>query len=188
MACAAITGACAALRQSLVLLHGVEQPSAALVKAVLINGCDPLLGAAMPHYESGFGRIDLTNSLLPAGNMNEAGLQENRLTDDDERIFHTLIAPWSGQLRVTLVWTDPLGPLLQNDLDLVVRLHGHEFFGNNGPTINNSAIAVRDKSNNAEKVVREVIASDKVVIEVQASNIQFPPQDFVLVWRVLKEP
>jgi len=51
----------------------IEQPSAALVKPCLINGCDPLFSTERPSYESGFGLINLIQSLLPVGPAEEAG-------------------------------------------------------------------------------------------------------------------
>jgi serine protease AprX len=65
-----VAGHAAALRQTLVM-SGISKPSAARIKALLINGTDELAGqhirseaGSSPNNNSGFGRVHLANSVV----------------------------------------------------------------------------------------------------------------------------
>ena len=146
MAAPIVAGAAALVRQYLIEgyypsgfpLDGdsIPAPSAALIKAMLLNGAEPLLGSEAA--QQGFGRVHLGPQALSI---------RNNVTDstrmfivDRRALAHgqthrycahvttlgvaVASADASEQLRVTLVWTDPpallsaSGPLLVNDLDL----------------------------------------------------------------------
>eukprot|EP01115_Flamella_aegyptia_P004260 TRINITY_DN18613_c0_g1_i2.p1 TRINITY_DN18613_c0_g1~~TRINITY_DN18613_c0_g1_i2.p1 ORF type:complete len:446 (+),score=173.62 TRINITY_DN18613_c0_g1_i2:1225-2562(+) len=120
-------------------------PSAALVKAMLIHSAQPLLTGVTPSgtYESlsgqlpsgaqGYGRIQLdrvlyvnTPSFTSDYNlwMYEFPNAQPLATSKSQRNCFQVL-PGSSYLKVTLVWTDPAaaptaGALLVNDLDLVV--------------------------------------------------------------------
>jgi len=104
-----VAGCAAVVRQYLTTTGAMPNPSAALIKAMLINGATPIKGqdtppevGAIPDISEGFGRVD-----IPA-----------------IKASHT-------QLKVTLVWTDPAGETLQSDLDLTVSgSNGEERHGN----------------------------------------------------------
>jgi serine protease AprX len=82
-------------------------------------------------------------------------------------------------LKVTLVWTDPPGDSLQNDLDLIVTTpDGRELHGNVAP-----GAAGFDHSNNVEQVVVPNIAAGIATITVRAFR-NGSPQTFALVVRV----
>jgi serine protease AprX len=82
-------------------------------------------------------------------------------------------------LKVTLVWTDPPGDSLQNDLDLIVTTpDGRELHGNVAP-----GAAGFDHSNNVERVVVPNIAAGIATITVRAFR-NVSPQTFALVVRV----
>ena len=54
-----------------------------------------------------------------------------QLDTDEEKKFSVTIPPNALLLKVTLVWTDPPGEVLQNDLDLLVHAaDGAERHGN----------------------------------------------------------
>jgi serine protease AprX len=78
-----------------------------------------------------------------------------------------------------LVWTDPAGEALQNDLDLIVttpdgqELHGNAALGATG----------FDRSNNVEQVVLPNIAAGTARITVRAFRA-LTPQPYALVVRV----
>jgi subtilisin family serine protease len=63
MATPLTAGSAALVREWLTALRGISEPSAALMKALLINGTVPLTNAATPNMESGWGRVDLKNTL-----------------------------------------------------------------------------------------------------------------------------
>jgi serine protease AprX len=83
-------------------------------------------------------------------------------------------------LKVTLVWTDPAGEFLQNDLDLiVVGSDGTEYHGNVG------AGKGFDRVNNVEQVVWNNIPAGEVQVKVRAFRITVDDQPFALAWSLL---
>ena len=167
-----------------------KDPSAALVKAALVNGCDPLTYSDMPNYESGFGRVNLAQSEIDWHDSETSGILEKDLPFGED-CNQVLKIQYSGELRVTLVWTDPPGELLQNHLDLIVQIrstsgrtepHPVEYHGNLG-----NATAF-DRVNTVEKVSCRVKAEQQAAIRVHAHEYLNPtePQRFALVWRILK--
>jgi hypothetical protein len=82
-------------------------------------------------------------------------------------------------LKVTLVWTDFPGEVLQNDLDLIVRAaNGQEWHGNMP-----SGSTAFDRNNNVEQVIWTDIPVGDVEIVVQAHRITLHPQSYALVVR-----
>ena len=65
MASPITVGACALTRQYLIQERGVSNPSAALIKAIAVNGAVDM-GMGIPNNEQGWGRINIRNSLMPA--------------------------------------------------------------------------------------------------------------------------
>jgi subtilisin family serine protease len=120
----------------------VSEPSAALLKAVLINGASPMEGfdtsgypiEPPPSSRQGWGRINLAASVpLGAAAGRAAGIPNNiiavdRLSDPFTAAGQTYgvcleVTGSTEALKVTLVWTDPAPAVvsdgsLVNDLDL----------------------------------------------------------------------
>jgi hypothetical protein len=181
-------------------------PGAALVKALLINGAVELAGqyspseaGPSPNNDSGFGRVNLAGSVIIPGANPNAGLGEGGpLNQGDEDTIEVEIPegpPEHGQgenigqaaapagagaaFKITLVWTDPPGPELQNDLDLIVRAaNGEERHGNMG--ISRSF----DRQNNVEQVLWPGMPPGKAVIVVRAFRITNFPQPYAYAWRI----
>jgi serine protease AprX len=85
----------------------------------------------------------------------------------------------SPTLKVTLVWSDPPGVMLQNDLDLIVNVsNGQERHGNMGTSKN------FDRVNNVEQVIWENIPPGDVKITVRAFRITQFPQPYAYAWRI----
>ena len=83
------------------------------------------------------------------------------------------------RLKVTLVWTDPPGAQLQNDLDLIVKAsNGQERHGNMGTSKR------FDRVNNVEQVVWDNIPAGTVTITVQAFHITQFAQPWAYAWRI----
>ncbi|MFG6489095.1 S8 family serine peptidase [Roseateles sp. BYS78W] len=98
-------------------------PSAALLRATLVNGATNLTPAALPDRTAGYGwgLINLRQSLAPALPFtlqvrDDCALGPGRAV----RYVFTLPAG-TALLRVTLTWTDPPGPNLLRHLHLTVR-------------------------------------------------------------------
>jgi hypothetical protein len=113
-------------------------PSAALIKAALINSAQEITGAhahdqenSYPNNDQGWGRILLDSVLsFQGGNRHLVVHDERTGLDQDESAkyyFYNSSSSDSTPFKATLVWTDPPGlpgspasPKLVNDLDLVV--------------------------------------------------------------------
>jgi serine protease AprX len=192
MATPLVAGCAAVIRESFRSRRGVK-PSAALVKAMLISGGVSLLGqyvppelAPIPNESEGFGLVNLSASLAPAaGDSSLAFWDEGSELDvGDENAHAFTVTPGAQGLKVTLVWTDPPGEALQNDLDLTVEaIRGgvkSERHGNMPP-----GFAEFDRSNNVEQVVWDNLGAGDVRIIVRAFRIPVNPQSYALVARII---
>jgi subtilisin family serine protease len=187
MATPLVAGCAAVVREYFQSKHS-HQPSAALVKAMLINGARDISGQyvpseaeATPNLSEGFGRVDLAATVGPFGGNERVDFRdENTVLDtaEEERMVVTINA--SGTiLKVTLVWTDPAGEVLQNDLDLIIRAaNGQERHGNMPPSSTEF-----DRKNNVEQVVWTDVPVGDVEIAVRAHRITLHPQSYALVVR-----
>mmetsp|Transcript_11916 Transcript_11916/g.26119 ORF Transcript_11916/g.26119 Transcript_11916/m.26119 type:complete len:947 (-) Transcript_11916:312-3152(-) len=150
-------------------------PSAALVKAIMINGAVKISTGSMYDNSQGFGRISLFHSLPLSG--------ENMISlffKDEETIKSKKVNSYSLKLkntsqcsmRVSLVWTDQAGAsncnkCLLNDIDLNVRI-------NNGNVLYPNGKSNNDRKNNAERVVipaANLKDNDMITITVRAVNL-----------------
>ncbi|MGV8838953.1 MAG: S8 family serine peptidase [Bauldia sp.] len=199
MATPLVAGCAAIVREYLRKKRGFDSPSAALVKAALINGARPITGpysgldngGTIPNNSQGFGRVDVSAAL---------GLDGGTVTFIDESVDRALSAfvadgeppvRWlermnveAGKtLKVTLVWTDPPGEALENDLDLIVRAGGHVRHGNMSQ--DDSERGLFDTTNNVEQVVWDDLPAGEVVIEVNAAKVPDETQTFALVYRLI---
>jgi len=201
MATPAVAGAAAMVRQYFV--HGYHplgvpspgsafSPSAALVKAVLINSAQNMSGSAtggsIPATGQGWGRINLAKVLPFTGD----GM---RLSITDEASGLQTGGSWSGQvtvkggapLKITLVWTDypaatGVSKALVNDLDLVVNSpDGTVLLGN--AIINGESYAggTPDRLNVEEQILVSYAVPGIYTISVNGYNTPFGPQTFALV-------
>ncbi|TYB50078.1 S8 family serine peptidase [Nonomuraea sp. PA05] len=190
MACPLVAGCAAVVRESLIA-NGTPNPSAALVKALLINGAVELTGqyspteaGSSPNHDSGFGRLDLARAVIVPGRTRDAGFHQGEALSQGQERTVTIDVPAPGRspgatLKVTLVWTDPPGAGLQNDLDLVVRAaDGRERHGNMGSDPG------YDRHNNVEQVWWSGVPTGQVTVTVRAHRITTHPQPYALVWRI----
>ncbi|MER7463802.1 S8 family serine peptidase [Streptomyces sp. NPDC097981] len=186
MATPLVAGCVAVLRETLVK-NGTPKPSAALLKCMLINGAQDLPGqynpteaGASPNNSSGFGLVNLERSVVLPGGGDQAGFaDEDELEQGDERTFHIPIPAGDRRtLKITLVWTDPPGAALQNDLDLIVRAGGQERHGNMGTD------SGFDRVNNVEQVAWKDIPAGDAEVVVQAHRITRFAQPYAVAWRV----
>lgn len=106
---------------------------------------------------------------------------ENTALDTGEQESLTInVLPNARQLKVTLVWTDPAGEALQNDLDLIVRLaDGKERHGNVA-----AESTAFDRNNNVEQVMVTNPPAGQTEIIVQAHRAATFAQSYALVVRV----
>jgi hypothetical protein len=192
MATPLVAGCAAVVRESFRVRRGIN-PSAALVKAMLVNGAVSLRGqyvppelAPVPNESEGFGLVNLAASVAPpAGDSSLSFWDEGPVLDVGEERTETFTVPAGAKsLKVTLVWTDPPGEALQNDLDLIVQAVRNsastERHGNMPPDV-----ADFDRTNNVEQVSWDDITPGDVRITVRAFRIPVTPQSYALVARAL---
>ena len=189
---APLVSGCAALVRQYYTQQRQHTPSAALLKATLINSTRRLSGgdaiadfATQPNYHQGFGAIYLPmaipNTLVPGfglefyDNWNSPG-SHFTVTGKTKRFLFTLNA--GGFLRLTLAYTDPPGRALQNNLNVFVQPPaGPKLFGNMTLPL---GLNQPDATNNVEVIRIDNAAPGPYMIQVVASNL-LEPQDFALV-------
>lgn len=181
-----LVASCAAVLRETLVNNGEHEPSAALIKALLINGAVELTGqynppeaGQSPNPNSGWGRVNLANSVILRPVNDKEYAEGGPLEQDDENdVFRITIANGNSELKVTLVWTDPPGPCLQNDLDLIVTANGRERHGNMGVSQG------YDRVNNVEQVTWTNIPSGQAIVKVRAHRITRFAQPYACAWRL----
>lgn len=183
MATPLVAGCAAVVREYFQTKHS-HQPSAALVKAMLINGAKNISGQYVPsesgrtpNFTEGFGRVDLAATVAEPIIFTDEVTQLD--TGEEESIRINISSP-NSVLKVTLAWTDPPGEALQNDLDLIVRTaNGQERHGNM------RGISTKfDRFNNVEQVIWSNVPIGAIVIVVRAYRTLLP-QSYALVAQIL---
>jgi subtilisin family serine protease len=172
------------------------QPSSSLVKAVLINGAQPLVGRQQKDltesssYEydehQGFGAITLIDSLPLAGKnqLQSIVVDRNAIENGEEHVNAVTIDNSSGcsaPLSATLVWADPPGvpncaACLLNDLDLEVVKAGQS------TTYYPNGRSDPDTVNNVERVrINDASDGSVYIVRVKGTNLESSSQDYSLV-------
>lgn len=185
MATPLVAGCAAIVREYFQKTHSVN-PSAALVKAMLINGAKDIVGqyvpseaGGIPNQSEGFGKVDLAETISDDG-LFVFKDEATELDTGDEEVTSITVVSAGSTLKVTLVWTDLPGEALQNDLDLIVRSStGQERHGNV------AAISTDfDRRNNVEQIIWDSVPSGSVEVIVRAHRI-LAGQSYALVVRGL---
>lgn len=195
MATPLAAGAAAVVREWLTDVKGIARPSAALMRALLLNGAADMnpgqygLGAAQeipsrrPNTVSGWGRVDLAETLVPAGRTVWFA-DDNAGVVTGASAMYTLSVGAAGSqtrqpLRVTLAWTDYPGQpsaakALVNDLDLeIVGPDGTRYVGNQGLYAPGQCLRENtwDACNNNEGIVIPNAAPGKYTIIVHGAQV-----------------
>jgi serine protease AprX len=195
MAAPAVAGAAALLRRWYIESRNVT-PSAALLKATLINGCvwierNAVLDVRMgqPNFHQGFGRLDLSRAVpFNGGAMELAFVDIARdapqalLGDQPERALwrRRLVVTAEGDVSVTLVWSDPPGHGVQHNLNLVVVTPDKAMRMGNEKLVR-APFEKLDRTNNVEQVRLPKAKPGTYLVQVAAQNTLFGPQGFALI-------
>lgn len=193
MAAPLVSGCAALVRQYFVKDCGLLRPSAALLKATLVNGTQWLNGkdstaksAGQPNYHQGHGRVCM-NRTIP--NPSQPGM-ELRFVDDwqnfqftrtgQRKRYQFVLTAAIPELRFCMAYTDIPARGLQNNINLVVQHleSGNKYLGN---TDLPDALTLPDPDNNLEIVRIVAAAAGTYFVQVFAANLLKPPQDFALV-------
>ncbi|QDK45904.1 serine protease [Bdellovibrio sp. ZAP7] len=175
MATPLTAGAVTVTRQMLVEKWGVQNPSAAVLKAMIMHSADDLypgqfgeVGASRgqelltrrPNSDEGYGRVNMDNMVKMMSNTIVADDRDGVATNQSETYEFNLNAP--GKLYANLVWTDAPGSAnaskaLVNDLDLILT----------GP---NGTVSMNDHVNNAE-MIETSLPAGSYKLTVKGNNV-----------------
>jgi hypothetical protein len=166
-------------------------PSAALLRATLVNSATPMTGAtAIPSNCQGWGRVLLDNALHFNGEARRLWVKDNAAafpagSSGDTRTFTFSVQ--SGQaLKVSLAWTDfpstpAANPHLNNDLDLTVSGPAGTFRGNVFAGGVSAPGGAADRRNTLEQVLLGAPAAGTYTVTVTSFTVPNGPQPFALV-------
>lgn len=191
MATPAASGAAAIVRQFYQQVEGIPEPSAALIKASLINGAKDIDGGPirLPAMDQGWGRIDLRQALVHE-NGRSLWYYEHPGLATGETFSATLNLQDTGfPIHATLVWSDAAAlsaaaPNLVNDLDLVLTgppgATPDTYTGNDRLGDGLLDLDV-DRQNNVEGVDVESPIRGEWTLSVTGHNVPDASQPFALV-------
>ena len=191
---APLVAGCAALVREFYERMRNHAPSAALVKATLINGTRWLNGAdsiapsaGTPNFHQGFGCVNMAASVPNPGNAKlrlefvdswQNGSMQFTSTGQRFRFQLSLAAP-SSVLSICIAYTDLPARALQNNLNLFVQKPDNiKIVGNAQLPM---SLNIPDPDNNVEIVRLQDAAAGIYIIQISATNLLRGPQDFALV-------
>ncbi len=189
MATPLTAGAAALVRQFYTDNQSIT-PSAALLKATIINGAADMnpgqygTGAtremnARPNNVEGWGRVNVMNSIFPtAPRVLRYDNYTTGISTGNYRYYQFTVNS-SAELRATLVWTDyPSSPSasrnLVNDLDMSLQNPSSTIYYPNG-------LSTADSTNNVEGIDITSPAAGVYCLAIAGKNIPNGPQPYALV-------
>jgi hypothetical protein len=188
-----------------------KNPTASLIKALLINGAVPIRGQYMPEYlpkevpeglpnpHSGFGRVNIANTLAIIKGGDSAGYATLSIDEDTEQPYLMLltvpldryetgnesIATGVKTFKVTMAYADLPGAALSNDLNLIVTNEKTERHGNQGPDkdFEKGSKNGFDRDNNVEQVIwPDLEGGTRLWVAVKPYRLM-STVPFALAWR-----
>jgi serine protease AprX len=185
-----LVAGCAAVLREVLQRNGVASPSAALLKALLINGAVEMFAASsppilVPNGLEGFGRVNMAGTLKsipssPTGGFVDAYAQTNfKVEQGKSQQVVVVDIPEEGQivsggdtigmtLKVTLVWLDRGGALLVNALGLAAtHQNGVRRHGNKGNANMSASPQNYDNLDNVQQIVWRNVKTGKVFVTVE---------------------
>jgi hypothetical protein len=193
---APLVAGCATLVREYYVDERKIAPSAALLKATLINGTTWLSGQdalaefpRAPNYHQGFGAVNLIGSIPSASSpalrlemvdsWEKPVLQFSRTGQRFRFEIGVQPADPAVPLRLTLAYTDLAARALQNDLSMVLQQpDGQKRLGNEDVP---QGLKIPDPTNNVEVIRIDDPAPGTYTVQIFARNLLRGPQDFALV-------
>ncbi len=194
MATPLTAGAAGLLRQWVTTTGGITNPSAALMKALMLNGARDMTPGqylsgskqeifTRPDKSQGWGHVDLFNTLQPATNQFLDLYDTNSLATGQTNTFtYSVTSATTNKFIATLAYADYWGTVgsgkqLVNDLDLTVIKPGGTTNFANGRTS-------KDATNNVELVEFTADEAGTYTVIVSARTVPSgSPQAYALVVR-----
>jgi PGF-pre-PGF domain-containing protein len=190
MAAPLVAGSAALVREYYTEMESVATPSAALIKATLINGAIDMTPGqygegtdqeitGRPDNSQGWGRVDVANSIM-ADYPEVTAYYDGESLSTGNSWTHTYDYIESGKpLRATLVWTDypasaSASKSLVNDLDFTIADSSDTYYGNDG--------SGPDRINNVEGIELSSVSDDDYTFTVDGYSVSMGgTQPFALV-------
>lgn len=198
MAAPLVSGCAAVVRQFLGEVKNLATPSAALVKAMLVNGTRQLTGfqataapGGFPNSHQGFGCIDMATTLPTPANHFDLHLYDNwkipatHLSSIDRQRFRFTLGNCVAWLRICMSYTDRPGNGVQNVM--LMQLHhipaNRKWISNDGQLTSLAPLLpFPDRANNTGIIRLTNPDAGDYVIQVSPANLPFGgTQDFALV-------
>ncbi|NET39475.1 MAG: hypothetical protein F6K19_47175, partial [Cyanothece sp. SIO1E1] len=189
--------------QTMLTRHGSRAtyslPSAALLKATLINGATNIGNTNLPNLNQlstaagafdqrdgyGWGRVNLRQSLSPSPPVTFQVRDNNTLGPGRTARYRFDLPPNTALLRVTLSWTDPPGARLVNNLHLRITTPANPtrqvYIGNTwqGNTGQSRPFAGGDRFDNTHPIEQIVLNNPPAgIYDVEAIAEPFPTNAF----------
>jgi hypothetical protein len=187
------SGAALLVQQAYRDSQGGALPSAALVKAALINGARDV-GAPAVDFAAGFGQLD---ALKAVRTMLDGRYRVGSVAQGQEQVYTIAVPAGTQQVKVTLTWTDPeaaanASQALINDLDLDILDPGASrwlpWTLSTYPNLDSLARPARrraDHLNNVEQVTINLPAAGTYQLRVRGYAVPSGPQAFSLAYEVV---
>ncbi|WP_460969552.1 S8 family serine peptidase [Pontibacter aydingkolensis] len=195
-AAAVVSGVAVLLQQAYKNQFSGELPSAALVKAALINSADDV-GRKAVDFESGYGNTDALGAVR---SILETRFIQAAVAQNEQQSYTIKVPEGARQLKVTIVWHDKeaeptAATALINDLDLEVhhRSSGASWLPwvlstyPHPDSLSKPAKRGVDRLNNVEQVTIDLPAAGEYELLVKGYKVQDKAQGFSLVYEYEQE-
>ncbi len=195
MATPLVSGCAAVIREYYRKERAIE-PSAALLKATIVNSTKRLSGDdaladhdRIPNMHQGFGAVYMPFAIP---NSSEAWLNlefvdtasdpARQLSGGGDRKRFAFVVNGGDFLRISLAWTDPAASAdLQNILGVILEHGGLQPPKVMGNEERSNRVGRLDRDNNLQIIRVENPPPGNYLIQVFAASMLHPPQDFALV-------
>lgn len=185
MATPLVAGCAALVRQYLREKQDRINPSAALVKAILIHSATYIdyrhkhsSSNKWSDNEQGWGRVNLSQVLNPPSPIQVQFIDESKgLKTDKFHEYPITISDTTVPLKVTLVYSDYPGDTLINNLNLILNSPNEKFYLGN----DFEETGYTDIYNNVEGIVINLPELGEWTIKVIGANVPEASQDYALV-------
>lgn len=196
MAAPLVAGCAALVRQYYRQVKNHAEPSAALLKATLVNSTDQLTAADalggyqhLPNYHQGFGRLNMTKA-IPNTALNFTlvfrdtwKLAGEQFVRGSQRLRYKFSCKSAGWLRLCLAYTDYPVLAIQNKVQIILEHQPSrtKWVGNiNRPTIQ-PILPGNTMSDNVQIIRVDGAQPGDYLIQVYTETLLKPPQDFAFV-------
>ncbi len=166
-------------------------PSAALIKAMLVNSASKLPSYDIPSSKAGWGRLTLDSVLYFVGDKRGLYVEDKNndegVNTSDTVEYTVKVKSDSVGLRATLAWIDyppalTSGKNIVNDLDLIaVSPSGKTYLGNNLNHSESGEGGSPDNTNVVEHIRIEKPEAGDWKFRIIGSNVPYGPQGYALV-------